>query len=404
MALSFPNKISIIELKNGENKKYYDIIMETIKAVQGKIDNLFKSKSPFLCPFECVILYYLIQIIHNGIFTNFSIYELYNIVDIYSKSFNHSISGHEHCLCKKHFSNKQFSEKNNSLQTYLLNHYEQINTTSNMYNNFLTSYPCVNWLIDHQLYFNHSGESNNFELSQKFSIIGYDTKNVFIVYVKPNVSSLNMNAIIIQSIYDTLLIMNIKQIEKEKITLKEDKEEEEKYDKYYENYEKFSNKKIQTIIFSSNQSDYITFDWSNHIESYKNPLLHKIYDKILNKYIIEARYIYHFYMYYKKIISFHDPSPLAIIDSIITKFKTNKNYTIIPSFINDFIGNIKSLLQSSRGKKRKLLLNNFDDFDFFMNGKIQYDDDDDDYEDENEYNVGLYSFMITDIKKFIISN
>lgn len=56
-----------------------------------------------LCPLESIILYYMIQICKNGIYTDITINELYNLINIYSKAFNNSIDGHDNCLCKELF-------------------------------------------------------------------------------------------------------------------------------------------------------------------------------------------------------------------------------------------------------------------------------------------------------------
>ena len=74
-----------------------------MKNVKNKVKNIMNNKINELCPFESIILYYMIQLSDQGKYTDITINELYYIVDIYNKSFNSTCDGHEHCLCKKSF-------------------------------------------------------------------------------------------------------------------------------------------------------------------------------------------------------------------------------------------------------------------------------------------------------------
>ena len=98
----------------------------------------------------------MIQICINGIYTEITINELYNIINIYSKSFQNNIDGHDKCLCKKYFITQETNETNNNIKQmgqYLLSHYEQLNNIGKIYDMFLNNYSKINWNIDHKISF-----------------------------------------------------------------------------------------------------------------------------------------------------------------------------------------------------------------------------------------------------------
>ena len=358
-------KIALLELSNNrENRKYYNIINEFMKKVKNKIKYIFSNEINTLCPLECIILYFMIQLCSNGIYSDITINELYNIIDIYSKSFNSEIRGHDECLCKDYFLNK--TNENNTkiikMSDYLLNHYEQINKINLIYDNFINKFPKINWLIDHNI--NLNGTNNDFKIYKKFQLLGYDNDNVFIVYVKPQLNDLNYNQILIDSIYDTFLISNIKKPD-------EYDEDKEKYNKLLKDYEKFGNKNIKTIIFTLDKDNFIIIDWNNNNENlitkYKESLIDKIKNKIIMKYSIEIKYVYYFYKYSKDKCIEQNIAPDKIIKNIINEFKNDKYFENIPEFIIKFLYKIENKLDDYRDKKEKWeLLNTFDNKEYFI--------------------------------------
>ena len=72
----------------------------------------------------------MIQNISQGMHSNITINELYNIIDIYDNSFSEKCKGHDKCICKSSFNEKTTIKMNNNIEKmskYLLNHYENIN-------------------------------------------------------------------------------------------------------------------------------------------------------------------------------------------------------------------------------------------------------------------------------------
>ena len=348
--------------------------------VKNKIIKILDNNLNMICPFESVILQYMIQIEKNGIYAEISINELYNIIDIYSKSFKDNMKGHDECLCKKHFSEKCSSRNNVKIEKYLMNHYENIYNIGIIYDKFLSVNPKVSWLINHPIIYN--GKNDDFIMKQKYQLIGYSNENVYIVYVKPQFNSLNYNDVLIDSIYDTFILNNIKKPNN---------------DKYIdENYKRFGNKNIKTILFSLDQDDYFIFDWKNKDENLilinNKLIIENIRNKLLNKYIIECKYIYYYYKYFKKLNDdLKNPDkPYNLIKKIINEIKIDKNKDKFPHFIIKFFENIERDIKRCKNDiQQKNQLDIYSDENKFLeelNDTIkisinEYLDIEDDYED-----------------------
>ena len=364
------NEIAILKLSdNGKDyNKYYNIIYDFMNSVKNKINEIFNNKINMLCPLESIILYFMTQICGNGLYADITINDIYNVIDIYSKSFNYNIKGHDDCLCKKHFKqqtnkiNNKISSEIKQMNNYLLNHYEQIYNMGKIYEQFLNQFPKVNWLIDHRI--NLNGINNDFNINKKFQLIGYDNENTFIIYCKPQLNNLNYNQTLVDSIFDTFLINNVKKP-------LEDMKEDKPYNKSLEDYKKFNNKNIKTILFSLDKNDFMTLEWKNDNENliikYRDLIVEKIKDKIISKYFIESKYIYYFYKYYKDISIEDKLTPEKTIKNIISKFKEDKNYDKIPEFIIRFLYKIQHKLDDCRDKKEKQkIIDELDDKNIFL--------------------------------------
>ena len=326
--------------------------------VKIKLQGILSNKITILCPLESIILYYMIDITHQGIYTDITMNELYNIIDIYSKSFNNSYDGHNSCLCKKHFKT-QYIETNKNIEKmskYLTKHYEDINNVGKVYDAFLQQYPKVNWLRTHEIIYN--GTNEDFKLSKKFNLIGYDSNNVFIVYVKPQFNDLHLYDTLMDSIYDTFLIKNIKQ------PLQHD--DKEKYNKCLEDFKKFNNKNIITVVFSLDNKNYKTYQWySNESKDLINNkiIVAQIRIKLIKKYISESKYVFSYYKYYRK--QNVEVQAKRCIKEFIIYYKNNKNYDKMPQFLLRFFQKIEDDISASKNKNDILQL--YDDKEFFLN-------------------------------------
>ena len=364
-------KISLLKLSNNgrDYNNYYNIIYDFMCCVKEKINKIFNDEVDCLCPIESIVLYFMIQICRNGIYADFTINELYNVIDIYSKSFNDEIKGHDECLCKKYFSHNNKNNEDNKdikkMNTYLLNHYERIYCMGEIYNKFLNSFPKVNWLMDHDKKLD--GINNDFYINKKFTVIGYDNENIFIIYLKPQLNSLNYNQTLIDSIFDTFIINNIKIPNEEN----EEKDEKIKYNKALQDYVKFNNKNIKTIIFTLDANDFRIIEWKNNNENiiikHKNLILEKIKNKISKKYFIEGKCIYNFYKYHKDKLKDKNLSPDNTIKNIINELKNDRYYDKMPAVILKFLHKIEIKIEDCRLKKEKeYIIDELDDKNIFF--------------------------------------
>jgi hypothetical protein len=362
-----------ITKKGSDYVKYYNVILSLMKDIQTKLKNrLLYIKT--LCPIESIVLYYMIQITDQGIYADITINELYNIIDVYSKSFNCSYRGHKNCSCKTHFNAHQSLETNSNIEKmskYLTKHYEAIYNVGTVYDAFLEEYPTVNWLIDHHI--RYDGTNDDFILYKTFKLIGYDDNRVFIVYIKPQFNELNLYDTLIDSIYDTFLINNIKK----------SSHDTDEYNKCSEDFKKFNNKKIITVVFSLNNKNYKMYEWDLAL---KNALIvEQIRTQLIDKYIIESKCVFRYYKWYRK--QHMDVSPKRFIKDFIIYYKNNKTkYDKRPAFLLRFFQKIEDDIVSSNN--RTAILELYDDKEYFLdklhgiitNAIDEYFD----FEDEND--------------------
>jgi hypothetical protein len=173
------------------------IVGEMIKSVRDK------SPDANMCPMECIIEYYMYQVFNNGTKTRFTVHELYEITNTYSKSFLPSISGHEGCSCNKHFANST----KGSLTEYLTVHYERMIMLEKLVNLLCEEYPNAYWNVDKLLKFSGKTEKN-FEINTKISFLGHTDTTVIAVYLVPNLNTMNYADLVSKAVIDRFIILN----------------------------------------------------------------------------------------------------------------------------------------------------------------------------------------------------
>lgn len=346
--------------KNVEYKKYYDIIIENIKSVKKKLNDIIKLKDVYLCPYESIILYYMYSICEYGNKSHdFTITELYDITDIYHKSFNYDIEMHDKCQCKKCFPNNTNNTNNNTLYQYLLHHYEKICILNSEYNKFLENNPNINLIVSQNI--KYKGKNDNYKINKQLCI-AYNNDNVYIIVLHPSFNTLNHNQYLLESIYDTYLLINRKPL--------------------IENDEKFGYKKIKTILFSCDEKKHYVFNWSKNEINYiiENNLFFKQrikeYFVSFYKSQIKQYYLYILFSYTKS----NEKKPWDKIEEIIN------NMVECPHFINDYLVCIKHKLTDVKNDKNqiKIIINND-----IKNEKIFCDKLDNDIDSSIDYFLGL---------------
>ena len=369
-----------------------------IDKIKSEHRSSLKNDIPILlCTFECIIFYHLIEIFDKGMYTNININEIYNIINIYSKSFNKLSKEvkdqHNNCLCKKCFNNminlNEINTKIDSLEKYICIHYEEIEKIKNIFNLCYCKYPNIDWLINHSVIFD--GKTKEYKINNRFDMIGYDNENVLIAYIKPQFNSLNYNQILLDSICDTYFVMNLKIPDTE--TELNSVYEKIKEEKIKDDYKRFNNKIITIVIFTTSLEEpyYIKWDMTTSILDYCKKF---IKDKLIDNFINESNYIYNFYKYWREFCPQEiKKSSMDFIDFIRCKYE---NFHSFPSYIDNFFISIKNKIEEcKKPSERKKVLEKYDNKDTFnteLNNKIIYsinrflgiDEDEDEDEDEEE--------------------
>ena len=189
---------------------------------------------------------------------------------------------------------------------------------------------------------------------------------------KPQITKLNYNQILIDSIFDTFLINKIKKPRERSET----KQNKTIYNKSLNDYIKFSNKQIKTFLFALDKTDFIILDWyqnnENLIIKHQDIIVEKIKDRIIKKYVIENKYIYYFYKHSKNKLIEQNLTPEKIIKHIINDFKYNDYKDIyddgkIPDFIFRFLYKIENRIEDCiKGKEKQIMLDKYDDEKHFL--------------------------------------
>jgi len=349
--------IPLLRINNNElsrEYKYGDILKAMIENIQNKIQNGFKQKKviiPELCPLECVLLYYILQIMDYGVnHKQITVNGLYNLLSSYDIYFNSSKEKKHieryNCKCDIHFNNKSIY-KESDIQKCLSSHYEIINLTTNIilsYKKILDKLQIKNikYNIKYPVYYN--SENNDITLNTYFDIIGYSENYIINIIISPQFNEINFDDLFYKSLFDNLILLNQK--------------EKQNDDKINERYEKFNNKKIYNIIFtldSENAIDY-TFDLEKD-----NLILKKfIYNYIFTKYSP-----YNEIFYYNNI---HEE--IYTCDDLLNFIKNNKEY--IFQYMKNFFNNEEQDLKRNKNKQLKNIFTNKDNFVAELNYQLKY--------------------------------
>ena len=336
-------KIPIIKLSNlgKDYLNYFQIIKENITNIQNKLKIFLNNdKQMQLCPLECIILHYIIEIVENKQYSNISIQDLYNIIDIYNNSYSSEYKNcHTNCLCNKHFNtikNVIPTKKINNMKLYLLKHFEKINDIKNKINMLYLKYPKINWLVNSCVKYEGN---DDFIIYNKFNFIGYNDSHVFICYLKPQFNQLNYNDVLVNSIYDTHILHNIQQFNSD--------------GKENNVYNNFNGKKIITCVFSLDLDKPYYIEWNkNDIDIIKNEegeLLLLLYNGLNEKYKSENISVFKFYSYWREFCPENEKKPTQFIRFLKKKLEGMSK----PKYIDNFFTKLECRIELAEGKTNK---------------------------------------------------
>jgi len=353
--------------KGRDYQQYFMVLLETMKHIQAKLRDFFmRNVMPQFCPLECIVFHHMLEIKKNGNFTDTYISDIYNIVDIYSNSFHPDMMGHETCLCKQHFRGAEGGFRNKKVEKMkkYLQHFEQIKIVKQSMARFHELYQKVNWLHGHVIKF--QGVNANYKVWKQFPLIGYDSEQCYLAYVKPQFSSLNFNEIIMTSIYDTFLLQNIQ---------KYGNDEEVK-----ENYKRFHGKKCITCVFSLDYDEPYTLDWTVNgvdlIQTNEEFLRFTLFEYMKEKFAPENNGVYYFYRYWRAHCPPTEQKPadfIRFLKDSYTKMKVRyeekfgRGSRSFPVYVDEFFTCLQSKIDLCPDrKKKKEILESLEDREFFL--------------------------------------
>jgi len=303
--------IPILEYSKDYKKyhKYSNHLSNGLQNVQKKIKELMTNKVKLkLEPIESIYLYYMMEIIKFKNYASLSISDLYDIIDIYYK------------------------EKKHKKEEYLEEHYNNNNKVAKLYKIIYEKYKDLKWNIQHKVILNSN--KDYFNIVNKYNLISYNDNTVLIFYIKPQFNDLNYYEILLDSIFDTYLLKNIK--------------------KDTDNYKKYNNKKIITVVMSYDKEEPFIIDWCQNNEDLINDN-----KNIIKQYIKDGLYFY-FNSFHKKIYSYYiykyrelkniNYEPVHIIDEIKDDLDDDK----CPSYIRDIFVNIYEKVEDEVDKEEQL--------------------------------------------------
>ena len=213
------DEIPLLLFEANDNSKYYIYTQITdklmVKIQQKLLHYMKQNKLPPLCPIECIVLQFMINIINNGSYSEITIMDVYSILYCYDSCSNMIDEQHtqrNQCLCHQCFNEEQTDASSYSeIRHSIKNHYENIesiNTTYQNYKKYITEHfgkEEMTYNIQHRVVFK---DSNEFMVSNEFVIIAYSETRVVYLTIKPQYNTLNFNDVICEIILNHYLILN----------------------------------------------------------------------------------------------------------------------------------------------------------------------------------------------------
>jgi hypothetical protein len=330
-------EIPILIFKTNENTKYnkYKVtITDFINCIQNKIKHsLKKNKLPLLCPLEIVILYYIIKIYDDGIYSDITIMDIYSIIYCYDECSNSINEQHKlyKCLCKNKFIENNNNESYKEIRESIKNHFEKTKQIEQLYLNYkdyliknLDDPKKFKYNIFHPVIYGNSHE--NFKITNNYNIIANSDKYVINFIITPQFNKLNFNNIIFNGIMNKYLLLNTC--------------------KTHKNFDRYNNKEIITCIFTLDSIHPIFINFN--VKKDDNIIKENIKSYLLNEYTSKHDIIYQFYQYCK------NNKPVEVKKNSISytydKIFENASEKIIPKYLQDYFYDINKEIEICKDK------------------------------------------------------
>jgi len=282
----------------------------------------------------------MIESIEQGRYQAITINDVYNIIDVYSKVFDPSSQGHDHCKCKSQFpvGTNNLNDTQRKQQAYLHAHYERLSHICTVLNGFVSEHPAVNWLYEHPV--EYTGiDNDDFSIKKRHPLIGYDDKNIYNFNILPQFTELNFNEFITKSIYDTWLIQHV--------------------NKESPNYNRFCEKSITSYVLSLNRKELYSVNWTNSISENRNFIVNSIYDTVLNKYSMKHEQYYNTFM---SVVKAHDGN----VKNILKECKKHIDEEKTAKYISKFWISLECEIERSSKRVKQEIVIKYSDRDTFI--------------------------------------
>jgi hypothetical protein len=328
--------IPLIKINEGVYNNYLGIIKQHMERLRFNVRSGRK-----LCPFELIVMYYMNQITQNYD-SQITMMDLYNIVDVYEKAFKHHLKGHEHCCCKETF---QDNKNKNSFTDYLNSHYEQMFRVDSLLQKVIHAYPKTDWNADHGIkYMDHvDPRESRFIIRNQCHFVGYNTTQVLLCYVTPQLNSLNVNVFKTRALIDSFIIKNQPECT--------------------ENYQKYYGKQVIVCILAINLDDPYIMNLDVEEILVKEVIATSMYDY----YSLQNKEVFHFYQTLRK-----NYEPKVVIQKMFTNWNVLKAETgsYVPNYVDGFMDDLN---RQSRRKEATTFVSELDvSFMDRLNEELKY--------------------------------
>jgi len=296
----YPNILPLLDFskKGGDYAAYNKFLNQKINTIQKHIDIFINNDYDIINELEwidLIILYFMIEIINNGRYSDITINDMYDIIHINDKCNDDE--------------NKGYKQK----------YYEQIEYLDEIWDNIIKENSNMRFLINHQI--SYSSSNLDYKIYNNISIIGYNDRDVVLFRLKPQFSSLNYGEILIESIYNDYLIKNTN----EKVG----------------NYDRFNGKEIYTCVLSLELNKPYYINWENNNDFIKKNL----YENMKLYYISKNNNIISFYEYFH---DFHKTQPNKMMKKMFEWVPESPNY------VREYFVKLKHNYEINKDKDEKI--------------------------------------------------
>ena len=207
--------IPILNFDKDKKSKYYfyAIILKNMIEHLIKKMNEYKKDIP-ICPIECLILYFLLKISHNGYFSEIQCIDIYQILSYYELCINYFHERNDYdCICNKSLNpgNNKIIETSEmkKIKESVRNHYEKLKNIPTIYTEYEEFLKKISISkIEYNMFHSVWMTDNNFKLKYICPFIGYSDNEIFYFIFKPQYNEININKILSEVIFANFLILN----------------------------------------------------------------------------------------------------------------------------------------------------------------------------------------------------